>query len=1344
MSGTDTPAPAPTDATPARASRAPRLWRLLRRSSLFALVVTALLVAVVWWLLTSIGGRDVLLRRIVAALPAGSSLTWSRAEGPASGPLTLHDVRFTHRACPDRDGQPVAWPGCDTPLLTIFTAKRVTLDPALRPLLDRRLRLDALEIAGATLHLPEDDSPFELPRWPESLPRIAPPLALQADAFEVRGLRIVQGDADASAGNATGSNATDSDAIDSILIDIRHLRGGIDAVPGRLHLERLVADTDRGRFTLHGDYAPDDHYRMDLTASAALPAASGRTPARLGLAARGDLRTLDVALAGQAPAPLRAHLRLRSARDEGAQPRWTLTADSDALSLAALDRPREDADDDIPLVVHLRMAGRGGRATLQGEAGRGETRVKVLPSAIALEEQVLTLSPLSLALFDGTVSARGRADFNAPEDPVFKGELRMQGVRWRGEGPDAIGIVGDGSFQVDGRLAAWTARGQARLARTDAPRKDRPTFAGGRAVVDLDARGNADGARLRTLRATMPGGRLDGSGTLDWSPALGWTFDARLAGFDPGYFAPDWPGAVNGRLRSTGDSRRDGGLDIALAASDLGGRLRGRALGGRGDARLRLPAREDGRIDGDGTVALTLGGSRIDARGRIADVIDADIALAPLRLDDLLPGATGALRGHLQLRGPRARPDIDIALDGDGVRYDSLRAASLQARGRLPWVAGTQAGGRGGDGHLVIDATDAELGLAFTRLHVDARGALSSLRLAADGDSEAGTFALAGDVGNVAGGGGDLWRGTLGALRLAPTTGPAWRLRVPARFAYENARWRVENACFASERGVDDGALCVDADWPRRLDARGHGLPLALLEPYLPDRDDGRAWRLRGLADLDATVRPDGASWRGEATLRSASGGIAIDARQPRELLGYGDLTLTARFDPHRLQATLASALRPDGRVEASIATGWEAHAPLSGTIDIDTRALTWLELFSPDIVEPRGHLAGRIALGGTRAAPTLGGQARLDGFRAELPALAISLRDGDVRLDAQADGSARIVGSVRSGAGTLRVDGTLGWRSDDTPLRLSVRGENVLVADTRELRAVIDPDVVVRYAAGQPIAVSGRIAVPEARLDLERLDAGVSASGDVVVLDPANPERNGSTPLDLDLVLAMGDRVRLHGFGLGGTLGGDVRMRARPGRETTANGALDIDGRYTAYGQKLRITRGRLLWSNSAFSDPVLDVRAEREIGDVTAGIDVTGRASAPVASVWSDPATSESEALAYLTLGRPLASASADEHRQLSAATAALSAGNLLASQLGAKIGLDDAGVSESRALGGTVVGIGKYLSPRIYVGYGVSLLGTGQVITFKYLLRKGFDIQIESSSVENRGSVNWRKEK
>jgi translocation and assembly module TamB len=403
------------------------------------------------------------------------------------------------------------------------------------------------------------------------------------------------------------------------------------------------------------------------------------------------------------------------------------------------------------------------------------------------------------------------------------------------------------------------------------------------------------------------------------------------------------------------------------------------------------------------------------------------------------------------------------------------------------------------------------------------------------------------------------------------------------------------------------------------------------------------------------------------------------------------------------------------------------------------------MELFSPDIVEPSGRLAGRVTLAGTRAQPLLGGSAQLSAFSTEVPALAITLQDGELRMDAQPDGNARISGHVRSGEGTLNVDGSLGWRGQDTPLVLALRGQNVLVSDTRDLHAVADPDVQLRYVAGQPFQVTGTVTVPSARVDLERLDEGVSTSPDVVVLDPVDPELTVSTPLDMDLTLALGDAVALSGFGLDGMLTGRLRVRARPGREMLANGRLDVEGRYTAYGQKLDITRGELVWTNGPVADPLLNIRAEREVGDVTAGVDVRGRASSPQARVWSNPESSQSEALSYLALGRPLSSVSGDENRQLNAASAALSAGgSMLASQLGARIGLDEAGVMESRALGESVLGVGKYFSPRLYVGYGVSLLGTGQVLTLKYLLRKGFDIEIESSTVENRASVNWRKEK
>lgn len=1283
-----------------RARRIARARWLATRSVLLMLVLTVLGALLLYFLFNTLRGRDVLLGQIVDRLPAGSELTWSRAEGPASGPMILHDLRYVHRGCPDLDGKPVAWPDCKTALVTIFTAKRAMLDPMLQPLLGRRLRLEALSISGATLLLPESDEPFELPRWPESLPAIAPPLALEADDIKIDDLHVLR------------ASVPQPESI----IRLRSVRGGLVAEDGRLQLTRIVADSDRGRFAAHGEYAPRDRYRMDLTASAVLPAAAGRTPARLGLVARGDLRELEVALAGRAPAPVKARLRLQGE----AQPRWHFEANSTAVTLAALLGNDDEAE---PYAFDLRANGVGGKANLQGRIAQGDIAATLLPSKISIEKQILLLSPLSVELLGGTLAATGRADFNDPANARFDGTMSARKLRWQGETKDAVPVIGDGDFKLAGHLRDWTAQGDATLLR-----------GAERAGVGLKAHGDDKTAHIDTLRATMPTGRLDGGGQVWWTPTLRWQADVRLEGFDPGYFLPDWRGAVNGRLRSTGDTRSDGGLDARVDASELGGRLRGRALSGRANVLAHLPAREGDLIGAEGEIAVGLGSSRIDAKGRIADTIDIDAKFSPLQLNDLLPTGEGVLRGTLKLTGARTQPNIDVDLAGQSLRYDDWKAESLRVNGRLPWRAGAA-------GALSIDGENVDAGLAFTRLHLDARGAVEALSVDGDADTDFGKLALAGDVAKR----GAQWTGALNALRLAPTTGPVWSLQSPARFTVTSAattRLQLASSCFATADST--GSLCADIDWPTRADVRGEAVPLALLAAYLPERDDGRAWQLRGDIDVDAQVRPNGASWQGTARVRSAEGGLALDARGRREILGYADLDLDARFDPQQIEADLTSVLRPNGRVVAKIATGWDDYAPLSGDIEIDTETLTWLELFSPDIVDPTGRLNGRIALGGTRAQPTLGGQARLTAFSTELPALALSLRDGDFRMDAQPDGNARILGSVRSGDGTLQVGGTLGWQSDDTPLQLRLSGKNILVSDTRELRAVIDPEVTVRYSAGQPIAVAGSVRIASAKIDLEGLDAGVSASEDVVVLDPANPERTGSTPLDLDLALTMGDDVRLQGFGLDGSLGGSVRMRARPGRETVASGSLDIDGRYRAYGQKLQITRGRLVWSNTAFSDPLIDIRAEREVGDVTAGIDVSGRASAPIASVWSDPATSESEALAYLTLGRPLSSANADENRQLSAATAALSAGNLLASQLGAKIGLDDAGVSESRALGGTVVGIGKYLSPRLYVSYGVSLLGTGQVITLKYLLRKGFDIEIESSTVENRGSVNWRKEK
>ena len=52
-------------------------------------VLLLLAALLVYWLLQTVAGRDMLLAQIIARLPAGSTLTWKEVDGPLAGPLTL-------------------------------------------------------------------------------------------------------------------------------------------------------------------------------------------------------------------------------------------------------------------------------------------------------------------------------------------------------------------------------------------------------------------------------------------------------------------------------------------------------------------------------------------------------------------------------------------------------------------------------------------------------------------------------------------------------------------------------------------------------------------------------------------------------------------------------------------------------------------------------------------------------------------------------------------------------------------------------------------------------------------------------------------------------------------------------------------------------------------------------------------------------------------------------------------------------------------------------------------------------------------------------------------------------
>ena len=128
--------------------------RLLRWSLAVGALLVVLAVSFGSWVLRSEGGRDWLLARVLAQLPADSSVRWEGIEGRLSGPLVIHGLDYRQA-----DGLRVQ-------------ARRVRIDHSVWPLVSRRWQVQSLDGEDVRVTLAREDAPFEWPRWPEVLPRL--------------------------------------------------------------------------------------------------------------------------------------------------------------------------------------------------------------------------------------------------------------------------------------------------------------------------------------------------------------------------------------------------------------------------------------------------------------------------------------------------------------------------------------------------------------------------------------------------------------------------------------------------------------------------------------------------------------------------------------------------------------------------------------------------------------------------------------------------------------------------------------------------------------------------------------------------------------------------------------------------------------------------------------------------------------------------------------------------------------------------------------------------------------------------------------------------------------------
>jgi translocation and assembly module TamB len=913
----------------------------------------------------------------------------------------------------------------------------------------------------------------------------------------------------------------------------------------------------------------------------------------------------------------------------------------------------------------------------------------------------------------GRLSARGDVSL-ADSLPAFRVQGEWRNLGWPLAGAPEFASP-DGRFEVTGTPARYRIAADAAVAGSAAP--------AGR--WSLRGRGTPTGLELERVDGRTLEGRITGRGTVGWGEQVAWAIVVGAERLNPGAWLPDLPGLLGVEIATRG-TLRDGRLRADVRLGRLDGVLRG----------VPLDLRSDVALDGDRYTVRSLELRSGTASVRAAGAVGAEWSLgweadAPSLAEfaELAPGLEGSLFARGTLSGPRERPHVTAGVVADGVAVGETAVRQVTAT-----VALDLADREPSDVRLRLDGVRAGVELEELELIGGGSHGDHALTLTARTATDTLAATLAGGVE------GEGWSGALERLDLHTAQLGRWGLRSPAPIRASADSARLAGLCW----GSGEAEACLDGEWSATGGRRGavdvSRIPLALLRPWLPEDAtlDGEVTLAgRGEMDADGAVRAAARLGIGPGAIRFGPEGEGQPGRAWEALVA--DLAL----DEREMRADFALRLADGDSVGGYLHVPQDVPAEeqiLTGRIEGELHDRGLLGLLLDDVAGSDGVLRIDLQPGGTVAEPRIGGRITVADGRMELLPLGVRLRD--VTLEAASDGAPTwtLLGGAASGEGRMDLAGTLrlpdaAGGAEAWGAEVEVRGERFEAFNTPLARVIATPELSIR-ATPERIDLTGEVRIPRASITPAALEPVVPASEDVVIVSADGEEPAEPAPvvaIHTRVRVALGDSVQLDAFGLRGRLRGAIEVADEPGSVTTGRGEVQIvDGTFERFRQRLAIDRGRLIFAGGPIDNPGVDVRVTRRTRDVLAGMTVEGTATTPRVTLFSEPGMAEADVLAYLLLGRPasLASEAEGEFLQNAASSAGLAGGRMLAGRLGSTLGLQDARI-EGENLQQASLFLGTYLSPRLYVGYGIGLFDTVSLLRIRYRLGKAWVVQTESGA-------------
>lgn len=722
---------------------------------------------------------------------------------------------------------------------------------------------------------------------------------------------------------------------------------------------------------------------------------------------------------------------------------------------------------------------------------------------------------------------------------------------------------------------------------------------------------------------------------------------------------------------------------------------------------------------GQGRLGVVDGGlaGRLDFEGAVRGPIDLSVVGGVQKAKAALRIEQAHFAGATPIDIARGRLDADLSLDPGGTTIDArLTGNGIQVGGmRINRIVA--------DTHLVNG--EGKLNATVT----GQRGRLFNLKIDADIAADEIGFGLSGTL--------DRQAIALDRRARLRRVDGGWALD-PVTIRYRGGRAVINRALFGDETALDVGA---------------QNLSLSLLD--LTNIDLGLSGTANGRIVYSWT---SGAGTRGSASVKIKGLSRSGVTRTSTPV----DIGMNAELTDSRLamRALISQEGKVIGKAQALMAPLGRGSlmerlsaAPVRAQLRYVGPASSLWRLSTIEIIDLNGQLALTANISGTGANPVIEGALMTRDAVLESPIT--GMRMTQFQTSGRFDGSRLVLSQI---SGTTRGGGTVSGKGvfdlsigQGVGLNVALQANRAVLLDRDDIGATVTGPVSIRSRDGVNGVIAGEFDVVSSRFTMGR----AAAVAEIPELRVIEKNRRGDVfeqaPKGagwlLDIKANARNRLMVSGMGLSSewsmdlTVGGAVSSPKIVGRADLVRGTYDFGGR------RFDLKEGSLRFDGSVPANPTLDIRAEASLSDLDATIEIKGTSMAPEISFTSTPSLPEDEILSRILFGSSITSLSAPEALQLASAVASLQGGGGGLDPINAvrkAAGLDRLRIlpADETTGQGTSIGVGKYLTRKIYV----ELITDGQgysATQLEYQITRWLSL-LSSVSTLGRQSITARASK